>query len=113
MKNIPLLDFRMPESCKTKPFFRFAKHTAFTLVAGGLSLFASSAYAQDAKVNIQKQNVKIESILNEIESQTNYLFVYKKDVDVKPLKSIEANGQTVAEVLLKRWNCAPTRSAPS
>lgn len=39
---------------------------------------AKNANSQNAKVTINKQDVRLESILSEIESQTNYLFIYKK-----------------------------------
>ena len=37
--------------------------------------------------------------MNEIESQTDYLFIYKEDVNVKMRKTIQVNGKPVSEVL--------------
>ena len=42
------------------------------------SLMAKNANSQNAKVTINKGRCQTESILSEIESQTNYLFIYKK-----------------------------------
>ena len=73
-------DFHMPESSRFKRYFRFARKSAFCLCFSSLVLMAESAYAQSAKVTIDRKDVQIESILNDIESQTDYLFVYKRDV---------------------------------
>lgn len=99
MKNIPLSNFHSPESSKFKHLFRFAKRSAFCFCFSSFALMAENAYAQDAKVTINQKNVRIESILNDIESQTDYLFVYKKDVDTKKLKTISAKDKPVSEVL--------------
>ena len=50
----------------------------FLLLFCSFSLMAKNANSQNAKVTINKQDVRLESILSEIESQTNYLFIYKK-----------------------------------
>ena len=60
---------------------------------------AESAYAQSAKVTIDRKDVQIESILNDIESQTDYLFVYKRDVDVKGVKTLTVKERPVSEIL--------------
>lgn len=94
-----MLDFHDLESSKFKHLFRFARKSAFCLCFSSLTLMAESAYAQNAKVTINQKNVRIESILNDIESQTDYLFIYKKDVDVKKLKTISVQNKPVSEIL--------------
>lgn len=58
------------------------------------------AAPQDKRININKAE-KIEAVLDEIESQTNYLFIYKDDVDVTSIKSINVKNATIHEVLTK------------
>ena len=94
-----MLNFHSLESSKFKHLFRFARKSAFCLCFSSFALMAESAYAQNAKVTINQKDVRIESILNDIESQTDYLFVYKKDVDVKKLKTISAKDKPVSEIL--------------
>lgn len=94
-----MLDFHDLESSKFKHLFRFARKSAFCLCFSSLTLMAEGAYAQNAKVTINQKNVRIESILNDIESQTDYLFIYKKDVDVKKLKTISVQNKPVSEIL--------------
>ncbi|MCI6524265.1 MAG: STN domain-containing protein, partial [Parabacteroides sp.] len=70
------------------------------LLGLGLTFYAGSAFAQNEKVSLNRQNAKTIQVLNDIEKQTNYLFVYdKKNVDTNRAISINASNQTVASVL--------------
>lgn len=70
------------------------------LLGLGLTFYAGSAFAQNEKVSLNRQNAKTIQVLNDIEKQTNYLFVYdKKNVDTNRAISINASNQTVAAVL--------------
>ncbi|WP_158712657.1 TonB-dependent receptor [Parabacteroides pacaensis] len=63
-------------------------------------ILATEAHSQVTKVTIQGENLSILHILQEIEKQTDYLFVYnKKYIDVNRETSVHANGKTVAELL--------------
>ena len=65
-----------------------------------LAFYAGSAFAQNEKVSLNRQQAKTIQVLNDIEKQTNYLFVYdKKNVDTNRAISINASNQTVAAVL--------------
>ena len=70
------------------------------LLGLGLAFYAGSAFAQNEKVSLNRQQAKTIQVLNDIEKQTNYLFVYdKKNVDTNRAISINASNQTVAAVL--------------
>ena len=70
------------------------------LLGLGLTFYAGSAFAQNEKVSLNRQNAKTIQVLNDIEKQTNYLFVYdKKNVDTNRAISINASNQTVASAL--------------
>ncbi len=86
-----------------KNFFRFKKHFFF-LCAIILCLYAGNVNAQNVPVTLNLQNVKLEQALNAIEKQTNYLFVYDKNVDVQHLISIEVKGTPLKTVLNKLFN---------
>ena len=45
-----------------------------------LVIIQTNGYSQSARVNLQMKNAKIESILKEIEKQTDYRFVYDADI---------------------------------
>lgn len=99
MKNIPLPDIYCPKNPVVNQLFRIMRISIFLLFFCAFSLMAENSHSQNARVTINRNNVQLESILSEIESQTDYLFIYKEDVDVKARKSIRASGKPVAEVL--------------
>lgn len=64
------------------------------------STWAEKANSQTAKVNIQAENMQMKDIISQIESQTDYLFVYNyENVDLSRKMSLKASDIAVAEVL--------------
>ncbi|RHR58996.1 TonB-dependent receptor [Parabacteroides sp. AF17-28] len=64
------------------------------------SVFARDANSQNAKVTLNKQNVAVHDILDAIEEQTEFLFLYnKQNVNVNRRTSIHVSDQTVSNVL--------------
>ena len=62
--------------------------------------YCGNSYSQNAKVNIPSSQLRVGQVLSQIESQTEYLFVYnKKSVDVRRTVNVEAEGKSVAELL--------------
>ncbi len=82
-------------------FYRTMRITAFLLFFCSFCAFAETVSSQTAKVSIKKDKVALREVLNEIERQTDYLFVYSNDVNVKRLVSINVNHKVVAELLNK------------
>ena len=99
MKNIPLPDLYYLENPDLKQLFRIMRISIFLLFFCLFSLMAENSHSQNARVTINRSDAPLESILNEIESQTDYLFIYKEDVNVKMRKTIQVNGKPVSEVL--------------
>ncbi len=62
-------------------------------------LFAARAHAQSAQVTIRVTDTPLEQVLNAIEKQTTYLFVYDKSVDVTRRVSIDVNNAPLKGVL--------------
>lgn len=62
-------------------------------------MFITGAYAQDKRVTIHRSNAEIVQVMNDIEKQTDYLFVYGQEVDVKVHKTVQADNQKVSSVL--------------
>ncbi len=63
-------------------------------------LFAAETKSQTAQVTISMKNVNAGKILEEIENQTDYLFLYNwEEVNLNTKTSINVKKQTVAEVL--------------
>jgi len=62
-------------------------------------LHAENTNSQNARVTIKQDNIELQKVLNEIELQTNYLFVYDKYVNVNRYVSINSNKRPLKEVL--------------
>jgi len=85
-----------------KHTFRIMKITLISLFACICTLFATEANSQNAKVSIQANGFTIQKVINEIEKQTDFLFVYdKNEVNVNRKVSINVNEESVSEVLNK------------
>lgn len=73
--------------------------TTFLLLVCVFCSFAENTHSQNARVSINKRNVQLEEILTEIESQTDYLFIYNNQVDVNKMVSVKTKNQPVSTVL--------------
>ena len=73
--------------------------TLFLLMACVFSLYAGNSYSQNTRVSFAMDNVGLNKVLEEIESQTDYLFIYNSQINVNKLVTIKANKQTVSKVL--------------
>lgn len=62
-------------------------------------LFAENTHSQNAQVSIDRKNVQLESILEEIENQTEYLFVYNKNVNINRNVSIRRMNVPLKNIL--------------
>lgn len=79
---------------------RKMKTTFLIVIMFASSLFATNAKSQVAKVNISLRNVSVLKVLQTIESQTDYLFVYNEDeVDLNRAVNVDASNRTVDDVL--------------
>jgi TonB-linked SusC/RagA family outer membrane protein len=61
-------------------------------------LLSVVSYAQNAKVSLNRKNAPVKELLNDIEKQTDYLFVYSSEL-VNFSASISAKNETVNSVL--------------
>lgn len=77
-----------------------ANFIPFALLITILSLIPAESYSQDAKVNINKQNITLKGVLNEIEKQTTYLFIFDpSDIDLNQKTTVVVSNKPVKEVL--------------
>jgi TonB-linked SusC/RagA family outer membrane protein len=60
---------------------------------------AELSYTQNARVTINKRNATIKEILNEIEKQTDYLFIYNNEVNTNEKVSVKAKQEAVSSIL--------------
>lgn len=99
MKNNSNEDEYKSESPQVNLFYRTMRITTFLLFFCSFCAFAGTVKSQSAKVTLQKSNVTLLDVLNEIEHQTNYLFIYSNNINVKRPVSIQVNQTAVDKVL--------------
>ncbi len=75
------------------------KLTLFLLLIFTCFAFANDANSQNARVNLNKQSAILKDVLEEIESQTDYLFVSNRDINLAQKVSVRAKNKSVREVL--------------
>ena len=78
------------------------KLTFITLFLSTTGMFAS-VNSQNTRVNIHVNNANTQIVLNEIEKQTDYLFVYDtKEIDLNRKVSVEAQKIKDLEALIAK-----------
>ena len=99
MKNNTLSGRYCFKNPRFKQIFRIMRISTFLLMVCVFCSYAGNAHSQNAKVSIRRNNVKLDKILNEIENQTDYLFIYNNQVDINKITSVKVKNEAVAQVL--------------
>ncbi|MDR1919899.1 MAG: SusC/RagA family TonB-linked outer membrane protein, partial [Tannerellaceae bacterium] len=93
---------KRPSLLEVKPWFRIVKWSFMLLLTCVSITFATNADSQTARVNIQVNDTSVKTIIDYIENQTDYLFVYNHDkVDVSRKVSLHVTNVSVTEVLAR------------
>ncbi len=65
-----------------------------------LQSFATRSFSQNQRLSINQKNISVESIIQKIEDETDYYFMYSAlNVDVKRTVTIEVTNKSVPEIL--------------
>lgn len=99
MKNNTLSGRYCFKNPRFKQIFRIMRISTFLLMVCVFCSYAGNAHSQNAKVSIHMNNVKLDKILNEIENQTDYLFIYNNQVDINKITSVKVKNEAAAQVL--------------
>jgi TonB-linked SusC/RagA family outer membrane protein len=85
--------------------FKMIKIMRFTIFILFLSLsqtFAVNSYSQQAKLSLDMRNARVEDVIDEIEKNSEFFFIYNKNmVDVNRKIDIQVKEKSVSEVLDK------------
>lgn len=85
---------------ENKQLFRIMKIIVYVCFLCVGNLLAIRSYAQTAHVTIVSNHITIGQVINEIEKQTDYLFVFNvKDINIKRNVKVNAKDKAVNEVL--------------
>ncbi|MDR2920006.1 MAG: TonB-dependent receptor [Tannerella sp.] len=71
------------------------------LVCFVFCLSAENLHSQNIRLSLEKNQVQLEQIINEIEKQSDYLFVYTKDINIKQEYSVNVRQSGIKETLDK------------
>ncbi|MDR0429755.1 MAG: TonB-dependent receptor [Tannerellaceae bacterium] len=99
MENKSLPDRYYLKNPRLKQLFRIMRLTTFLLMICVFFTYADNTHSQNARVSINKINAPLDDILNEIEKQTDYLFIYNNQVDVNRKVSVKVRTKPVSSVL--------------
>jgi len=100
----------MEKKCKKKAAFRHAlkkiyllmRVTIVLLLLGVFQVSAKESYSQETRMSINLTNARLADVLNEIENQSAYYFLYNQDlIDVNRRVSLNVENQKI-EVILDR-----------
>ena len=98
MYSIPIREIK--KQILTSKYFLIIRILFFLLICSMLQSFASEIHSQVSALSLKMKNASIEDVLNEIEEQTEYRFLYnKRMVDVTKLVNIEVNKESLSNVL--------------
>lgn len=99
MNKTSLPENSFSERQEYKHFFRIMKITAVLLFVLLFCLHAEKSRSQNALITLKENSLQLEQILEEIEKQSEYLFIYNKNVDVKRNLSLDVQQAPMEETL--------------
>lgn len=99
MNNISLWEILYPKKLRTNRIYKIMKITLTLVFVSIFSMFAGNIHSQNARITFTKNNATLESVLNEIENQTDYLFIINSNIDTHQKVSVRADDTPVSKVL--------------
>lgn len=88
-----------PQKLQTNHLFKIMRITLLLAFISVFSLNAKDVHSQSARVTLSQTNSPLEIIINEIENQTDYLFIINSSIDTSKKVSITVKDATVSNVL--------------
>lgn len=91
--------YKPTEKVPIKHFLVIMRTTFILLFTIIFCTVAETGHSQNARVTLNKRNVTLRETLNEIESQTDYLFIYSNEVNTNKTVSVKTKNEAVSKVL--------------
>ena len=88
-----------PQKLRTNHLFKIMRITFLLAFISVFSLNAKDVHSQNARVTLSQTNSPLEVIINEIETQTDYLFIVNSSIDTNKRVSIKVKNAPVHNVL--------------
>ena len=99
MKNNNSMGNILTKKVPCKHFLRIMRTTFILLFICAFSAMAENGHSQNARVTMNKRNSTLQEVLNEIEKQTDYLFIYNNEINASQKVSVRAKKEAVSSVL--------------
>lgn len=97
---------------KEPKFLNVMKISTFLLSACAFSAFAAPTSSQNAKVNINGNGITIGEFIDQVEKQTDYLFVYSKnEVNTNDVLAVKTGNKSVSQYLSEAFGESGVRYA--
>lgn len=81
------------------------KLTTFLLVVSLFQIHANDTYGQKTKITLNLENVRLENVLDKIETLTEFKFMYNdKEMDSQRIVSVNANKEGVSSILQRLFS---------
>jgi TonB-linked SusC/RagA family outer membrane protein len=103
MKNI--FDLWVHYNPSLKKLLMELKIAFLIIVAGVSTALAGPAYSQVAKVSLDMTNKTLEQVMDEVESQSEFYFIFnQKHIDVKRVVDIHVENKLITDILPELFN---------
>lgn len=89
----------LTEKVPYKHFLWIMRTTFILLFTCVFCSMAEIGHTQNARVTINKRNSTLNEVLNEIERQTDYLFIYNDEINTNEKVSVRAKQEAVSKIL--------------
>jgi TonB-linked SusC/RagA family outer membrane protein len=101
MKKEPLSNLSLLfQICHDKKLLNIMRISTFLLFLCMFTTFAANSNSQNARVNINGNQLTIGEFINQVENQTDYLFVYSKnELNVDDVLALQNGKKSVAQCL--------------
>ena len=94
------LNFPKPDSGDLKKLLLMMKCTVFIFFLSLMQGLALDMYAQNAKMSLNVENKRLEEVLGKIEDNSEFFFLYNKDlIDVEQKVSAKIQNESVKRIL--------------
>jgi TonB-linked SusC/RagA family outer membrane protein len=98
MKKIICFGVNFPQSLKK--LIMELKIAIFIIVINVSNLLATSTYSQVARVSLNMENAKLEMVMDEIERQSEFYFIFnQKQIDVNRVVNVQIENKLIADIL--------------
>jgi TonB-dependent starch-binding outer membrane protein SusC len=96
-KDFDLWEYSYPS---LKKLIMKLKITFLIILISVSNVLAIPSYSQVAKVSLNMENKSLEQVMDKIEGQTEFYFIFnQKQIDVKRIVSIQANNELITDIL--------------